>query len=66
MTQKGHHGSMSIDADFIHVMGNTVTDPANTSTRESMKYFKSDLNKTEWAKRPSPLILNYLLLIKII
>lgn len=54
MTQKGHHGSMSIDADFIHVMGNTVTDPANTSTWESMKYFKSDLNKTEWAKRPSP------------
>lgn len=44
---------MSIDAVFIH-MGNTVTDPANTSTWESIKYFKSDLNKTEWAKRPSP------------
>lgn len=41
---------MSIDVDFIYVMGNIVIDFVNISIWESMKYFKSDLNKMEWVK----------------
>lgn len=40
---------MSIDVVFIY-MGNIVIDFVNISIWESMKYFKSDLNKMEWVK----------------